>query len=102
MKSSAYFGDFNIIAKLTARGVANAADPPWCRGPAMQPFAHPSIFRHVLSRRDGPLKSTKFYYSAKLFCSSLVTAMNMIRTFAFPYDRRAVGTARPDRMQAPK
>ncbi|MEP6563658.1 MAG: hypothetical protein ABJB10_00880, partial [Mesorhizobium sp.] len=102
MKSSAYFGNLNIIAKLAARRPGTAADLPRCLGPAMQPFARPSIFRHALSRRDGPLKSTKFYYSAKVFWSLSVAAMNMIRTFAFPHDRRPVGIACRGRMQAQK
>jgi hypothetical protein len=68
----------------------------------MQPFAHPSIFRHALSRRDGPLKSTKFYYSAKLFQSLSVTAMNMIRIRFFALDRCAVRTALALCLQAAK
>jgi hypothetical protein len=82
--------------------MANPADPPHHRGPAMQRFARPSIFRHRLSRREGPLKSTKFYYPAKVFQSLSVTAMNMIRTLVFPPDRRAVRIARPVHMQAAK
>jgi len=66
MKSSAYFEYLNMIAKTAAKRGQPAAAPPR-RDPAMQPFAHPSISRHGLSPCGGPLKSTRFYYPAKIF-----------------------------------
>jgi hypothetical protein len=82
--------------------MANPADPPHHRGPAMQRFARPSIFRHRLSRREGPLKSTKFYYPAKIFRLLSNTAMTMIRILVLSPDRRDVRIVRALRMQAPR
>jgi hypothetical protein len=99
MKSSAYSEYLNIIAKLATRCVANAADPRWYRRPAMQAIAHPSLSRHGLSHRDGPMKSTKFYYPAKIFRLLSTTVMTMIRILVLSPDRRDVRIAR---MQAPR
>ncbi|WP_136617987.1 MULTISPECIES: hypothetical protein [Mesorhizobium] len=89
----------NIIAKTEARCAANPADPPHRSGPAMR-FALPSIFRHRLSRGNGPLKSTKFYYPAKIFELVLTNAMIVIRNPASHLARPAKQGARPVRMQA--
>ncbi|MER9304956.1 hypothetical protein [Mesorhizobium sp. M0496] len=68
----------------------------------MQPFAPQSIFRHCLSRGNGPLKSTRFYYPAKIFELLSTIAMNMIRNPAFHPARHAGRVARPVGMQAKK
>ncbi|MFC3324756.1 hypothetical protein [Mesorhizobium cantuariense] len=102
MNSSIYTRKLNNIAKAGAKCLANPADPPHRSGPAMQPFARPSIFRHGLSRCNGPLKSTRFYYPAKIFELLSDTAMSMIRIFVFLSDRHAGRVAHPVRMQAAK
>ena len=102
MKSYAYPGYLNIIAKALARSTANRGDPLPGQGSAMQPFAHPSIFRHGLSRCDGLLKSTRFYYPAKIFRLLFKTVMTMIRSPVFLSALRALRIAVPARMQAPK
>jgi hypothetical protein len=68
----------------------------------MQRFARPSIFRHRLSRGNRRLKSTKFYYPAKIFELISTNAMIMIRNPAFHPARHAKQGARPVRMQAAK
>ncbi|MER9332021.1 hypothetical protein [Mesorhizobium sp. M0488] len=77
------------------KGERSTARQAWPIGrPAMQPFAHSSIFRHGLSRCGGPSKSTKFYYSAKVFQLLSTTVMTLIRTLVSPADRRAAEIAR--------
>jgi len=101
MKSSAYCRYLNIIAKTSV--------PTWQKRPlsrpaqpGVQPFAHPSISRHGLSRRDRPLKSTRFYYPAKIFRLLSTTVMTMIRNLALSPDRRDVRIVRALLMQAPR
>jgi len=94
--------ELNIIAKAGAKSAANPACRTMRGGPAMQPFAHPSIFRHRLSRGNGPLKSTRFYYPAKVFELLSTAVMIMIRIPAFPPACRAVRVASPVRVQAAK
>jgi hypothetical protein len=76
------------------------ANPRHDRGLAMQPSARPSIFRHGLSRRNGPLKSTRFYYPAKILELLSTTAMIMIRTPVFHLVRHAARAASPARVRA--
>jgi hypothetical protein len=100
MNSFVYSRKLNNMAKPATRRWANAADPPHRGGPAMQPFARPSIFRHRLSRCNGPFKSTKFYYPAKIFQLISTNAMIMIRNPAFHPAHHAKQGACPVCMQA--
>ncbi|WP_156398680.1 hypothetical protein [Mesorhizobium sp. Root102] len=77
----------NIVAKVGASGAAMR-------------FARPSIFRHRLSRGNGPSKSTKFYYPAKIFKLISTNTMIMIRNPASHPARPAKQGARPVFVQA--
>jgi hypothetical protein len=48
------------------------------------------------------MKSTSFYYPAKVFRLFSTIVPNMIRTPSFPADRRVVRAAAALRMQAPE
>lgn len=102
MKSFAYTGNLNILAKVVAETTANLANPLRRKRSAMQSFVHPSIFRHGLSRCGGPLKSTRFYYPAKIFQLLFKTVMTMIRALLFYPARHAFRIAVPGRMQVSK
>jgi hypothetical protein len=78
-----------------------SSDRPHRSGPAM-PFPRPSIFRHGLSRRNDPFKSTRFYYPAKILELLSTTAMIMIRNLDFHLARHAARVATPVRIQAPQ
>ncbi|WP_143748348.1 hypothetical protein [Mesorhizobium carmichaelinearum] len=94
------FRRFEHHRKVDNEMLSKRCGPLHHPGSAMQRFAHPSISRHGLSRRDDPLKSTKFYYPAKIFRLLSTAAMTMIRTLAFSPDRRDVRIVRAIRMQA--
>ena len=99
MKSFAYIKYLKIITKAVAQGAADFANPLPCHE-SVQSSAHPSIFRHDLSRCGGPLKSTRFYYPAKIFRLLFKTVMTMIRALISYPDRHAFLVAVPARMQA--
>jgi hypothetical protein len=102
MNSFIYRRELNIVAKPGAKGAATRPIRDATAGLAMQPFARPSIFRHGLSRRNGPLKSTTFYYPAKIFELLSTTAMVMIRNPVFHLARRAARVAPPACVRAPR
>jgi hypothetical protein len=88
MKSFAYSRYFNIAMK-------SGADRHEC-GASMPKRSQFLYFRHPLSCADAPLKSTIFYYPAKLIELLSTAAMIMIRTSTFT----AVRVAAALRMQA--
>jgi len=92
MKSFAYSRFFNIAMK-------SGADTPGHRhecDASMRKCSQFLYFRHPLSCADAPLKSTSFYYPAKLIELLSTAAMIMIRTSTFT----AVRVADALRMQA--
>jgi hypothetical protein len=97
MKSFAYLGKLNIITNSDANCVK-----PWPAASHRRSHwqIHPFPTRAVAPRR--PLKSTNFYYPAKIFRLLSTIAMTMIRTLALSADCRAVRIGACARTQAPQ